>query len=127
MTFRNFFMLLKSKIKRAANDVWTFIINNESGKREYITRNKLDDCIDRAAIAYYTITGFQAPKLITAKQLENILQFTSYEKLRDDIAAQCTANDYEYILLLSLAVVNVFKPNEIAPLLPISNNTKQLK
>lgn len=87
-------------------------------------RSKLHDCLVRANNAYTALTGYHAPKIITARQLEDIILYTSsYDEVKAKIVQYCSERDSLYSLLLFVAITNVFKPNN--PVFPDNNHPIQ--
>lgn len=82
-------------------------------------RNRILECFNRANRSYREITKYKAPVMIAERQVQELLstyarsqQLISYEKLQEDIAKICLINDSEYIILLSMAIFNVFAVEE---------------
>ena len=109
---KNLLVGLKVRIESLATDAFNMVIGSKDFMTELQAKSKLRDCIWRADNAYLALTGYLAPKkLITLRQLEEVVMYSdTFAKLKSNLENQCSANDAIYILLLSLSVVNVYKP-----------------
>ena len=124
---KNLFVGLKIRIEALATAAFNMVIGNNDYMSEFQAKAKLRDCFCRANNAYLALTGYSAPRLITLRQLEEVVMYSDkFEKLKINLENQCSANDAMYILLLSISIANVYKPKG-TPVINGGMNIKSLK
>ncbi|MBQ8496256.1 MAG: hypothetical protein IJ489_02225 [Clostridia bacterium] len=127
---KNFFIGIKIKAETIACDVIKFVIDNSNFMAESRYYFMLNDCLTRTKNAYFSMCHTKAPQLITKRQLEIIINNLgtthSFEQLKSDIQASCLSNDPIYVMLLTISIVETYKPKSI-PELPVKSQILYLQ
>lgn len=111
MNISNLLHTIKIQLQKVTTNVLEFITNPTIAKESFMNKLKLSDCLTRTRNAYYSLTGFKIKDLITKKQLEDILlSHHDTKSISEELKNSCSHADPTYIMLLLIAITNVYKP-----------------